>query len=158
MSKASFIKDKDFEWFLSSAAEWLPEAVEDALRAGAAVLAAEMKQNLRGEIADKTAVQLVDSFGITPVGQDRQRVWNVHLGFDGYQTPGSGKWAASGIPFQMIARVFESGATKDGYQWRRPTHFARRAVQAKRQQAEEAMKNAAEAAISAASKRKGGKA
>ena len=150
MSKASFLKDKEFEWFLSSAAEWLPEAVEDALRAGAAVLAAEMKRNLRGEIADKRAVQLVESFGITPVGQDRNRVWNVHLGFDGYQTPGTGKWAASGIPFQMIARVFESGAIKDGYRWRRPTHFARNAVQAKRQEAENAMKNAAEAAIAKA--------
>ena len=150
MSKASFLKDKEFEWFLSSAAEWLPEAVEDALRAGAAVLAAEMKRNLRGEIADKRAVQLVESFGITPVGQDRNRVWNVHLGFGGYQTPGTGKWAASGIPFQMIARVFESGAIKDGYRWRRPTHFARRAVQSKRQEAEAAMKNAAEAAIAKA--------
>lgn len=155
MSKASFLADKDFEWFLSSAAEWLPAAVEDALRAGAAVLAAQMKQNLRGEIADKQAAQLVESFGITPVGQDRNRVWNVHLGFDGYQQPGTGKWAASGIPFQMIARVFESGSVKDGYQWRKPTHFARNAVQAKRKEAEDAMKNAAEAAIAKANK--GGK-
>lgn len=154
MSKASFLADKDFEWFLSSAAEWLPAAVEDALRAGAAVLAAEMKQNLRGEIADKQAVQLVESFGITPVGQDRNRVWNVHLGFDGYQQPGTGKWAGSGIPFQMIARVFESGSVKDGYRWRRPTHFARRAVQSKRQEAEAAMKNAAEAAIAKAGGKK----
>ena len=156
MSKASFLKDKDFEWFLSSAAEWLPEAVEDALRAGASVLAAEMKKNLRGEIADRQAVQLVESFGITPVGQDKNRVWNVHLGFAGYQQPGTGKWAASGIPFQMIARVFESGSVKDGYRWRRATHFAQRAVQARRQEAENAMKNAAEAAISKA--KQGGKA
>ena len=156
MGKASFIRDKEFEWFLSSAAEWLPEAVEDALRAGAAVLAAEMKKNLRGAITDKQAMALVESFGITPVGQDRNRVWNVHLGFDGYQQPGTGKWAASGIPFQMIARVFESGSVKDGYQWRKPTHFARNAVQAKRQEAENAMKNAAEAAISKA--KQGGKA
>ena len=156
MSKASFLKDKDFEWFLSSTAEWLPEAVEDALRAGASVLAAEMKKNLRGVIADKQATALVESFGITPVGQDRNRVWNVHLGFDGYQQPGTGKWAASGIPFQMIARVFESGSVKDGYQWRRATHFARNAVQTKRQEAENAMKNAAEAAISRA--KQGGKA
>ena len=156
MSKASFLKDKDFEWFLSSAAEWLPEAVEDALRAGAAVLAAEMKANLRGAIADRQAVQLVESFGITPVGQDKNRVWNVHLGFDGYQQPGTGKWAASGIPFQMIARVFESGSVKDGYRWRLATHFAQRAVQAKRQEAETAMKNAAEAAITKA--KKGGQA
>lgn len=147
MSKASFLRDKEFEWFLSSSAEWLPAAVEDALRAGAAVLAAEMKRNLWGEIADKRATQLVESFGITPVGQDRARNWNVHLGFDGYQQPGTGRWKASGIPFQMIARVFESGSFKDGYRWRRPTHFAQRAVQAKRQEAENAMKNAAEAAI-----------
>ena len=156
MSKASFLRDKDFEWFLSSAGEWLPEAVEDALRAGASVLAGEMKANLRGEIADRQAVQLVDSFGITPVGQDKNRVWNVHLGFDGYQQPGTGKWKSTGIPFQMIARVFESGSKKDGYQWRRPTHFARRAVQAKRKAAEDAMKNAAEAAVYKASQRKQG--
>jgi len=115
-----------------------------------------MKKNLRGAITDKQAMALVESFGITPVGQDRNRVWNVHLGFDGYQQPGTGKWAASGIPFQMIARVFESGSVKDGYQWRKPTHFARNAVQAKRQEAENAMKNAAEAAISKA--KQGGKA
>ena len=71
MSKASFLKDKDFEWFLSSVGDWLPEAVEEALRAGASVLAAEMKSNLRGEIADRQAVELVNSFGITPVGQDK---------------------------------------------------------------------------------------
>lgn len=152
MSKASFLRDKDFEWMLSQTAEWLPGAVEDALRAGAAVLAAEMKKNLRGEIADKQAVQLVNSFGITPVGQDRNMVWNVHLGFDGYQQPGTGAWKSTGIPFQMIARVFESGSVKDGYRWRKATHFARRAVEARKRDAEEAMKNAAEAAIQRAKK------
>ena len=156
MSKASFLADKEFEMFLSGVGEWLPEAIEDALRAGASVLAEEMKKNLRGEIADRQAVQLVNAFGITPVGQDKNRVWNVHLGFDGYQQPGTGKWKSTGIPFQMIARVFESGSKKDGYQWRRPTHFAQRAVQAKRKAAEDAMKNAAEAAVYKASQRKQG--
>lgn len=154
MSKATFLMDKEFESFLSSVGDWLPEAIEDALRAGASVLAAEMKSNLRSEIVDRQAVQLVNAFGITPVGQDKNRIWNVHLGFDGYQQPGTGKWKSTGIPFQMIARVFESGSKKDGYQWRRPTHFARRAVQAKRKAAEEAMKNAAEAAVHKASERK----
>ena len=157
MSKASFYADKDFEWFLSGVGEWLPDAVEDALRAGASVLAAEMKKNLRGVIADKQAVQLVNSFGITPVGQDRNRVWNVHLGFDGYQQPGTGEWRSTGIPFQMIARVFESGSKKDGYEWRKPTHFARNAVQAKRKAAEAEMKRAAEDAMrKAAEKKQGG--
>lgn len=153
MSRASLLRDKEFEMFLSRTAEWLPEAVEDALRAGASVFAAEMKKNLRGTIADRTATQLIGAFGITPVSQDRAQNWNVHLGFDGYQQPGTGKWKASGIPFQMIARVFESGSVKDGYRWRRATHFASRAVQSKRQQAEETMKNAAEAAIRRAADR-----
>lgn len=156
MSKASFYSDKDFEFFLSNAENWVPGTIEIALRAGASVLAAEMKKNLRGEIRDKQAVALVDSFGITPVGQDRNRVWNVHLGFDGYQQPGTGAWKSTGIPFQMIARVFESGSKKDGYEWRKPTHFARNAVQAKRKAAEAEMKRAAEDAMRRAAEKKQG--
>ena len=147
MSRASFLKDSDFEWMLSSAEKWIPGVIEEALRAGAAVLAAEMKRNLRGVIADPQAHELVESFGITPVGQDRSRNWNVHLGFDGYQQPGTGKWTSTGIPFQMIARVINSGSYKDGYQWRAPTGFARKAVQSKRQAVEAEMKRVAEAAM-----------
>lgn len=147
MSNATFLKDDDFEWMLASAEKWVPELIEAALRAGANILAGEMKKNLRGEIADRQAVQLVGSFGITPVGQDRARNWNVHLGFDGYQRPGTGEWKTTGIPFQMIARVFESGSVKNGYRWRRATHFARDAVQSKRQAAEAEMKRVAEAVM-----------
>ena len=152
MSRASILADKAFEWFLSDVSQWLPEAAEEALRAGASVLAAKMKRNLRGEISDKQANHLVGAFGITPVGQDKARNWNVHLGFDGYQQPGTGAWKSTGIPFQLIARVFESGSVKDGYQWRKATHFARRAVQAKRHQAEAAMKTAADRVIAEAVK------
>ena len=77
------------------------------------------------------------------------------LGFDGYQKPGTGEWKTTGIPFQMIARVFESGSVKNGYQWRRPTHFARRAVQSKREAAQTAMKNAADAAMQKIKQQKG---
>lgn len=147
MSRAAFLKDTDFEWMLSNAEKWVPGVIEEALRAGAYILANEMKKNLRGVIADKQATELVNSFGITPVGQDRARNWNVHLGFDGYQRPGTGEWAATGIPFQMIARVFESGAKKNGYEWREATHFARKTVQSKRQAAEAEMKRVAEAAM-----------
>lgn len=147
MARAAFLKDTDFEWLLSSTEKWIPGIIRESLRGGAAVLAAEMKKNLRGVIADKQAHELVDAFGITPVGQDRRRNWNVHLGFDGYQQPGTGEWKASGIPFQMIARVFESGSVKNGYEWRKPTHFARKAIQSKRQAAEAEMKRIAEAAM-----------
>lgn len=157
MSRAAFLKDTDFEWMLSNAEQWVPGVITEALRAGASILAAEMKRNLRGVIADPQAHELVNSFGITPVGQDRQRNWNVHLGFDGYQQPGTGEWKSSGIPFQMIARVFESGSTKNGYQWRQPTGFARRAVQSKRQAAEAEMKRVAEAAMKRAAESGKGK-
>ena len=102
MSRASFMKDTDFEYMLSTAENWIPGIIEEALRAGAALMAAEMKKNLRRAIADKEAHALIDSFGITPVGQDRNRNWNVHIGFDGYQMPGTGEWKTTGIPFQMI--------------------------------------------------------
>jgi len=155
MSRATLLSDSSFSWFVKDSDIWYPAVVEEALRAGASVLAAEMKANLRGVIADRQARQLVNSFGITPVGQDRKRDWNVHLGFDGYQQPGTGKWATTGIPFQMIARVFESGSVKNGYQWRRPTHFAKKAVQSKRDAAQTAMKNAAETAIERIKQQKG---
>ena len=68
MARAVFLADADFSWTLENSDKWLPGVVEAALRAGAAILAAEMKKNLRGEIADPEAVELVGSFGITPVG------------------------------------------------------------------------------------------
>ncbi len=155
MSKATLVSDSAFSWFVKDSDIWYPAVVEETLRAGAAVLAAEMKENLRGEIADRQAKALLNSFGITPVGQDRQRNWNVHLGFDGYQKPGTGEWKTTGIPFQMIARVFESGSVKNGYQWRAPTHFARRAVQSKRNAAQAAMADAADAAMRKIKQQKG---
>lgn len=147
MSRASFLKDTDFEYMLSTAENWIPGIIEEALRAGAALMAAEMKKNLRRAIADKEAHALIDSFGITPVGQDRNRNWNVHIGFDGYQMPGTGEWKTTGIPFQMIARVIESGATKKGKEWREGKYWAKDAKQSKRQAVEAEMKRVAEAAM-----------
>lgn len=157
MSRAAFLKDTDFEWMLSNAEQWVPGVITEALRAGASILAAEMKGNLRHEIADKSLHELHDAFGITPVGQDRHRNWNVHLGFDGYQQPGTGEWKTTGIPFQMIARVFESGAVRRGHEVRKATHFARDAVKAKRQAAEAEMKRVAEAAMKRAAESGKGK-
>lgn len=140
MAKASFIQDESFEWAISTVGKRFPKIVEEALRAGSAVIAAQMKKNLEVILSPWATGQLVASFGITPVRQNMKGDWNVHLGFDGYQEP-------LHVPFQLIARSFESGAVKDGTQWRKPTPFAAPAVKTKRAEAEQVMKGAAEGEI-----------
>lgn len=159
MARAKFIADESFELMISRAMAGTEQVARAALKAGADVIADRMKENLEGVISRKATGQLVASFGISPVKQDRDFNWNVHLGFDGYQTPGR-------VPFQLLARTFESGAVMGGRYtgkrsskgkretwkakfgpedyWRQPTHFAKNAVTATKAQALDAMKRAAE--------------
>lgn len=159
MAQAKFIDDESFSMMLEKAAAKSPEIAAAALKAGAAVIADRMKSNLQGILSPDATGGLVKAFGITPVKQDMEGNFNVHLGFDGYSEPGH-------VAFQLIARSFESGAvmggrytggrTKSGKRekwktklgpedyWRQPTPFAKPAVQATKQQALQAMKQAAE--------------
>ena len=143
MARAKFIDDPAFEAAISKAAAKFPEVAEKALRAGAAVIADEMKRRLRGVLSDKATGQLVGAFGITPVKQDSDYNFNVHLGFDGYRKPGYGKFESTGVPFQLIARSIESGAGD----WRPAKPFAKPAVEATRAQAYAEMTKAAEAEL-----------
>ena len=156
MARAKFIEDDAFSMMLQRAMGETEKIATAALQAGAAIIADRMKSNLEGILSDNATGQLVAAFGITPVKRDIEMNFNVHLGFDGYQEPGH-------IPFQLLARSFESGAvmggryegtakgkrklrknlSRDDY-WRAPTPFAKPAVQATKQQALEAMKQAAE--------------
>lgn len=157
MARAQFIADDDFELTLTREKAKTGQVAEAALYAGAAVIADQMQANLEGILSPKATGQLVAAFGVTPAKLDKYFVWNVHLGFDGYQIPGQ-------VPFQLIARSFESGAVMGGRYtgkvrgkkrettkpkfgpedyWREPTPFARPAVLATKQQAREAMERAA---------------
>ena len=109
MARAKFIDDDAFSMMLERAAANTEQVARAALIAGAEVIADRMKQNLKGILSDAATGQLVAAFGITPVKQDRELNWNVHLGFDGYQQPPQRRWP-QGVPFQLIARSFESGA------------------------------------------------
>lgn len=140
MARAKFIDDPAFEAAISRTAAHFPEVAEKALRAGAAVIADEMKRRLKGVLSPKATGQLVASFGITPVKQDRNFNFNVHLGFDGYRRPGYGKFEATGVPFQLIARSIESGAGD----WRPAAPFAKPAVEASRKAAYAEMTRVAE--------------
>jgi hypothetical protein len=158
VARAKFITDDAFDLMLEKAADKTKDVAEAALKEGAKIIANRMKANLQGILSEEATGQLVAAFGITPVKENREGNWNVHLGFDGYQMP----W---NIPFQLIARSFESGAVMGGRYtgktskgrketkkkkfgpedyWRMPTPFAKPAVQATKQQALEAMKRAAE--------------
>lgn len=140
MARAKFIDDPAFELAISQAGARFPEVAEKALRAGAAVYAKQMRKNLKGILSPAATGELVDSFGITPVKQDMNFNYNVHLGFDGYQQPGYGKFSVKGVPFQLIARSFESGAKY----WRKPTPFAKPAIKEKKTEAIQVMIKVAE--------------
>lgn len=159
MARAVFIKDDAFVWMTGELRKVYPNISETVLKAGADVIADQMKENLRGVLSPDATGQLVNAFGITPVKQDRNFNYNLHLGFDGYQHLPSGKKVA----FQLLARTIESGAVIGGrYEttfsggklrrkkkssleyWRDPKPFAKPAVQKKRKQAEQAMIAAAE--------------
>lgn len=158
MARAKFIDTDDFSMAISRATTEYPEIAEKCLKAGADIIADEMKRRLKGILLPPSrAGELVASFGISPVKRDKQGNWNAHLGFDGYQETPSGL-----VPFQLIARSFESGAVigtrnisysgarqkklrnkSDWKYWRKPTPFAAPAVKATRQQALKAMEDIA---------------
>lgn len=139
MALAKFIDDDDFMIRLERAATDFPSVAEKVIRAGAAVLAPVMRRRLSGILSASATGQLVAALGITPVKQDRNADYNAHIGFDGYQQPGYGKFPI-GVPFALIARSFESGAGD----WRPKTPFARPAIAEAREAMSAAMTAAAE--------------
>lgn len=161
MARALFIQDDSFRRMVGELQKHFPDISETVLKSGADIIADEMKSNLEGVLSPDATGQLVAAFGITPVKQDRNFNYNLHLGFDGYQFLPNGKKVA----FQLLARTIESGAVvggryetalkggklrrkqkpKSSLEYRSdPKPFARPAVQKKRKQAETAMIAAAE--------------
>ena len=155
MAQAKFIDDNSFELTIQKTAANTPEIAKAILKAGAGVIASKMRENLNNILSKKATGQLVGAFGVTPVQRDTKMNFNVHLGFDGYHEPGH-------IPLPLVARSFESGAVMGGRYsasakgkrkkrivsasdyWRKPTPFAKPAVEETKQQAKEAMDKAAQ--------------
>lgn len=78
---------------------------------------------------------LLDGFGVSPM-QDDNGYKNVKLGFDGYNSVKTKKYP-HGQPNVLIARITESGSF-----YRKKTPFIRRALNASREKALEAGKDA----------------
>lgn len=123
--------------------------LEDAVKAGAKPVADEIRRRLDALPTDDfrrlddgekftglpvvNHLDLLDSFGLTPVSRDRSGFVNVKAGFDGYGSKPT-KAYPKGIPNQLLARAVESGSSV-----RQKTPFVRPAVQATRKEAEAEM-------------------
>ena len=84
-------------------------------------------------ITQRAKEGLIKSFGVTPMQKDRDGIYNVKLGFDGYNDVKTKKWA-NGQPNQLIARACESGSSA---MIKQP--FFRQAVQKTKRKAEARM-------------------
>ncbi len=100
------------------------EIIEKALKAGADLLADNLRDEMDSIPVDENYVKngemksgikqiqkkgLQDSFGVTPIGA-RDGVYDVHLGWDGYNGIQSNRWP-QGQPNPMIARSVNSGTS-----------------------------------------------
>ncbi len=152
MARIRFSKLHDYELFLSGMKKDMPDIAGKAIYAGAKIIADEVKKNLNAlnvttdELAmaayrkqepthlnERAKKGLIESFGTTKMEQDSGGLFNVKIGFDGYNDVKTKKYP-KGQPNQLIARSVESGSTSTIKQ-----PFMRKAVNATRKQAEDKM-------------------
>lgn len=126
MARMTFKAGDEFALKLSQLSIDSDRVAKQAIYAGAKIVADEIKRSLEGVLSPEATGDLADSFGITPIRQDRDGNWNAKLGFDGYDR--------DGVPNQLKARALESGTSK---QPKRP--FVRPAVNKTRKKAQAEM-------------------
>lgn len=128
--------------------------LEKAVAAGAAVVANQIKANLKalpeedfrklgeGEtfhgLPAGQKKDLVDSFGLTPIAKDKNGFIHTKAGFDGYGSFHTNTYP-DGVPNQLLARSVESGSTV-----RQKMPFVEPAVNVKRREAVEKMNDVLE--------------
>lgn len=152
MAVIRFSKLREYELMLGKLGDASKEICGEAIYEGAKIVADEVKNNLdslnvttdalamqkakKGEptyITQRAKDGLIKSFGVTPMQKDRDGIYNVKLGFDGYNDVKTKKWT-HGQPNQLIARACESGSSA---MIKQP--FFRQAVQKTKRKAEARM-------------------
>ncbi len=152
MATIRFSKLRDYELMLGKIGDASKDICGAAIYEGAKIIADEVKNNLnslnvttdelamlkakKGEptyITQRAKEGLIKSFGVTPMSQDDSGIYNVKLGFDGYNDVKTKKWP-KGQPNQLIARACESGSSAMIKQ-----SFFREAVQKTKKKAESRM-------------------
>lgn len=151
MARISFKGSEDYALALKRL-EFTAErgaVLDKAVEAGGGIVADEIRRRLDQLPTDKFRflaegekfeglpvvhhLDLLDSFGLTPVQRDRNGFVNVKAGFDGYGSIPTKKYP-QGIPNQLLARSVESGSSV-----RQKTPFVRPAVNATRKKAVDEM-------------------
>ena len=152
MATIRFSKLRDYEIKLGQLGDASRDICGKAIHEGAKIIADEVKNNLnslnvatdvlamlkakKGEptyITQRAKEGLIKSFGVTPMSQDKDGIYNVKLGFDGYNDVKTKRWP-KGQPNQLIARACESGSSA---MIKQP--FFREAVQKTKKKAESRM-------------------
>lgn len=122
MAKITFKVGEEYARKLSQLAAGSEEIAGKALRAGAGIIADEIRKNLTANLNDpasasksgstmfknlynETSGSLLESLGITPVSMDRDGVWNIKIGF------GDPDYDPKGVSNLLKARVMESGSS-----------------------------------------------
>lgn len=125
------------------------EILEQAVAKGAAPVADEIRKRLDAvpedtfrrlaeneklhSLSNSQKEDLADSFGLTPIGRDRNGFINTKAGFDGYGSFPTARYP-KGVPNALLARSVESGSSV-----REKSPFVRPAVNATRKKAIAAM-------------------
>ena len=125
--------------------------MEKAVRAGAAPVADQIRQNLKAlpeepfrklqedeifhGIPKGQKQDLLDSFGLAPITRDRSGFVHTKAGFDGYGSFPTAEYP-NGVPNQLVAAATESGSSV-----REKMPFIRPAEKATRKEAIEAMED-----------------
>lgn len=152
MATIRFSKLRDYELMLGKIGDASKDICGAAIYEGAKIIADEVKNNLNSlnvttdelamlkakkseptYITQRAKEGLIKSFGVTPMSQDDSGIYNVKLGFDGYNDVKTKKWP-KGQPNQLIARACESGSSA---MIKQP--FFREAVQKTKKKAESRM-------------------
>lgn len=151
MAKITFSATGDYALALEryqSAADG-GKMLERAVASGAAIVADQIRSNLQALPEEKSRrlqpgetfhglpknqkQDLADSFGLTPIGRDKNGFLHTKAGFDGYGSHPT-KQYPQGVPNQLLARAVESGSSA-----REKTPFVRPAVTKTKKAAVEAM-------------------
>lgn len=149
MAKAKVLLSDDFTLKLKSLGKDFDAVVKKAIFAGAEVIADQVKQNLvalpeedfrtlkkdeqfKG-VPTQQKNDLIQSFGITKMGYDKDGIMHVKFGFDGYGKYKTKKYP-KGLPNDLLARSVESGSSV-----RKKNPFFRKAVAAKKAEAQRKM-------------------
>lgn len=152
MGTIKFKRLREYELQLGKLGDKTPEICGKAIYEGAKIVADEVaaRLNALNTTTDKIAMKnwkkqqpsyitqrakdgLIESFGVTPMSRDKDGIYNVKLGFDGYNSVKTKRWR-NGQPNAMIARACESGSSAMHKQ-----PFFRESVQKTRKKAEARM-------------------